>query len=195
MSNRTPRERFDYQSWFDRNVAKRAEAALAERDAAFAEKHAETPLIDLARYLVRKAELIRHTPSPCEVDGGAFIEERFGSWEAALQMAKLPPVRKTLQLRETGRFRAEKKVQEPLFYEESERKKKEKRARKAISHAAQQARLKEKKKLELEKKEARDAIARQREAERRAEKEVNSAEETESAVACAEVTPNQTETV
>lgn len=96
MSNRNPRERFDYQSWFDRNVAKRAEAALAERDAAFAEKYAETPLIDLARYLVRKAELIRHTPSPCEVDGGAFIEERFGSWEAALQMAKLPPVRKTL---------------------------------------------------------------------------------------------------
>lgn len=80
MSNRNPRERFDYQSWFDRNVAKRAEAALAERDAAFAEKYAETPLIDLARYLVRKAELIRHTPSPCEVDGGAFIEERFGSW-------------------------------------------------------------------------------------------------------------------
>lgn len=183
MSNRNPRERFDYQSWFDNNVAKRAEAALAERDAAFAEKHAETPLNELARYLARKAEVLRHTPSPCEVDGGAFIEQRFGSWDAALQMAKLPPVRKALRLRETGRYRAEKKIQEPLFFEESERKKKEKRAKAAVRRAAEEARLQEKKRLEREKKETRDAIARQREAERRAAQEP------------AETTPSQAETV
>lgn len=182
MSNRNPRERFDYQSWFDRNVAKRAEAALAERDAAFAEKHADTPLIDLARYLTRMAELMRHTPVPCEIDGGTFIEERFGSWDAALQMACLNPPKKVKPLKETGRFLKEKKIQAPLFYEESERKKREKRAKAAVRRAAQEARLQEKKRLEREKEEARDVIARQHEAEKAAQEP-------------AEITPSQTETV
>ena len=101
------------------------------------------------------------------MDGGAFIEQRFGSWEAALEMAELPPVRKVLQLKETARYRAEKKIQEPLFFEESERKKKEKRARSAIRRAAQEAKLKEKR--EREKKEARDTAACQREAEKAAQ--------------------------
>ena len=48
MSNRNPRERFDYKSWFERNVAKRTVAALEARDAEFAEKHADTPLAHLA---------------------------------------------------------------------------------------------------------------------------------------------------
>lgn len=183
MSNRNPRERFDYKSWFDSNVAKRAAATLAARDAAFAEEQADTPLEALAQYLVEEAEELRHTPAPCEVDGGAFIEQRFGSWEAALRMARLNPPKRIKPLKETGRFRAEKKIQEPLFFEESERKKKEKRAKAAVRRAAEEARLQEKKRLEREKKETRDAIARQREAERRAAQEP------------AETTPSQAETV
>ena len=169
MSNRNPRERFDYKSWFDRHVAERTAAALEARDAAFAEKHAGTPLRELALYLARCARTLRHSPAPCEVDGGAFIEQRFGGWDAALEMAHLRPPTKESKLKDTARYKREKVVQEPLFYEESERKKKAKRAKAAASHAAQQARLKEKKRLEQEKKEARDAAARQREIEKAAE--------------------------
>ena len=168
MSHRNPRERFDYKSWFERNVAKRTAAALEVRDAAFAEKYADTPLEELALYLVRRANMLGHTPVPCEIDGGTFIEERFGSWDAVLEMAHLRPPAKEPKLKDTARYKREKAVQEPLFYEESERKKKEKRAKAAASHAAQQARLKEKKRLEQEKKEARDAAARQREIEKAA---------------------------
>lgn len=168
MSHRNPRERFDYKSWFERNVAKRTVAALEARDAAFAEKHADTPLEELAQYLVRRANMLRHTPVPCEIDGGEFIEQRFGSWDAALEMAHLRPPVKEPKLKDTARYKREKAVQEPLFYEESERKKKAKRAKAAASHAAQQSRLKEKKRLEQEKKEARDAAARQREIEKAA---------------------------
>ena len=121
------------------------------------------------RNVSNRAELLRHTPSPCEIDGGTFIEERFGSWDAVLEMAHLRPPTKEPKLKDTARYKREKTVQEPLFYEESERKKKEKRAKAAASHAAQQARLKEKKRLEQEKKEARDAAARQREVEKAAE--------------------------
>ena len=169
MSNRNPRERFDYKSWFERNVAKRTVAALEARDAAFAEKHADTPLRELALYLARCARTLRHSPAPCEVDGGTFIEERFGSWDTVLEMAHLRPPIKEPKLKDTARYKREKAVQEPLFYEESERKKKAKRAKAAASHAAQQSRLKEKKRLEQEKKEARDAAARQREVEKAAE--------------------------
>ena len=168
MSNRNPRERFDYKSWFDRHVAERTAAALEARDAAFAEKHADTPLRELALYLARCARTLRHSPAPCEVDGGTFIEERFGSWDTVLEMAHLRPPIKEPKLKDTARYKREKAVQEPLFYEESERKKKEKRAKAAASHAAQQSRLKEKKRLEREKKEVRDAAARQREVEKAA---------------------------
>ena len=168
MSHFNPNQHFDVENWRDQKIAQRTKDALAARDAAFAEKHAETPLRELALYLARCARTLRHSPAPCEVDGGAFIEQRFGGWDAALQAACLPPAR-MMKLNSTARYRKERAVQEPLFYEESERRKKEKRAKAAASHAAQQARLKEKKRLEREKKEERDAISRQREIEKAVE--------------------------
>ena len=169
MSRFNPNQHFDVESWRDRQIAQRTKDALAARDAAFAEKHADTPLRELALYLTRCARTLRHSPAPCEVDGGTFIEERFGSWDAALEMARLRPPAKEPKLKDTARYKREKAVQEPLFYEESGRKKKAKRAKAAASHAAQQSRLEEKERLEQEKKEARDAAARQCEVEKAAE--------------------------
>ena len=166
MSHLNPNQHFDIESWRDRQIAQRTKDALAARDAAFAEKHAGTPLEELAQYLARRANMLRHTPVPCEIDGGTFIEERFGGWDAALELARLRPPAKEPKLKDTARYKREKAVQEPLFYEESARKKKAKRAKAAASHAAQQSRLEEKKRLEQEKKEARDAAARQREIEK-----------------------------
>lgn len=131
MSHRNPRERFDYKSWFERNVAKRTVAALEARDAAFAEKHADTPLEELAQYLVRRANMLRHTPVPCEIDGGEFIEQRFGSWDAALRAACLPPAR-MMKLNSTARYRKERAVQEPLFLAERKEKKRQKQIEKNL---------------------------------------------------------------
>ena len=169
MSHFNPNQHFDVESWRDRQIAQRTKDALAARDAAFAEKHADTPLRELALYLARCARTLRHSPAPCEVDGGTFIEERFGSWDAALEMARLRPPAKEPKLKDTARYKREKAVQEPLFYEESARKKKAKRAKAAARHAAQQSRLEEKERLEQETKEARDAAARQCEVEKAAE--------------------------
>lgn len=131
MSNRDPRQRFDYQNWLNGQVAERAKASLAARDAAFAEKHAETPLRELAQYLARCARTLRHSPAPCEVDGGAFIEQRFGSWDAALRAACLPPAR-TMKLNGTARYRRERAVQEPLFLAERKEKKRQKQIEKNL---------------------------------------------------------------
>ena len=131
MSHRNPRERFDYKSWFERNVAKRTVAALEARDAEFAEKHADTPLAHLAQYVGNRAELLRHTPSPCEIDGGTFIEQRFGSWDAALRAACLPPAR-MMKLNSTARYRKKRTVQEPLFLSERKEKKRQRQTEKNL---------------------------------------------------------------
>ena len=131
MSHRNPRERFDYKSWFERNVAKRTVAALEARDAEFAEKHADTPMAHLAQYVGNRAELLRHTPSPCEIDGGTFIEQRFGSWDAALRAACLPPAR-MMKLNSTARYRKKRTVQEPLFLSERKEKKRQRQTEKDL---------------------------------------------------------------
>ena len=131
MSHWDPNRKFDYNSWRDQQIAQRTKDALAVRDAAFAEKHAETPLRELAQYLARCACTLRHSPAPCEVDGGAFIEQRFGSWDAAMRAACLPPAR-MMKLNSTVRYRKERAVQEPLFLAERKEKKRQKQIEKNL---------------------------------------------------------------
>lgn len=131
MSHWDPNRKFDYNSWREQKIAQRTKDALAARDAAFAEKHAETPLRELAQYLARCARTLRHSPAPCEVDGGTFIEQRFGSWDAAMRAACLPPAR-TMKLNSTARYRKERAIQEPLFLAERKEKKHQKQIEKNL---------------------------------------------------------------
>ena len=158
MSNRNPRERFDYKSWFERNVAKRTVAALEARDAEFAEKHADTPLAHLAQYVGNRAELLRHTPSPCEIDGGTFIEQRFGSWDAAMRAACLPPAR-MMKLNGTARYRKERAIQEPLFLAERKEKKRQKQIEKNLQQGQLAHEKAVKRRAEREAAEAKKAAA------------------------------------
>lgn len=132
MSHWDPNRKFDYNSWREQKIAQRTKDALAARDAAFAEKHADTPLRELALYLARCARTLRHSPAPCEVDGGAFIEWRFGSWDAALRAACLPPTRTKAKLNGTARYRKERAIQEPLFLAERKEKKRQKQIEKNL---------------------------------------------------------------
>lgn len=97
---------------------------------------------------------------PSEVDGGTFIEQRFGSWAAAMAAARLPQPRSMRKLRDTARYKAEKVKQEPLFREErrqkrqrkleqSEQRKKEQAIKKRAERAAK-AEWAAKKKAEAE---------------------------------------------
>ena len=132
MSHWDPNRKFDYNNWSDQQIAQRTKDALAVRDPAFAEKHAGTPLRELALYLARCARTLRHSPAPCEVDGGAFIEQRFGSWDAALRAACLPPMRTKAKLNGTARYRKERAIQEPLFLAERKEKKRQKQIEKNL---------------------------------------------------------------
>ena len=170
MSHFNPNQHFDVENWREQKIAQRTKDALAAQDAAFAEKYAETPLRELAQYLTRCACTLRHSPAPCEIDGGAFIEQRFGSWDAALQSACLPPAR-MIKLNSTARYRKERAVQEPLFLAERKEKKRQKQIEKNLRQGQ---------------------LAHEKAVKRRAERE---AAEEKKAAAEKDTTPCQAETV
>ena len=158
MSHWDPNRKFDYNSWREQKTAQRTKDVLAARDAAFAEKHAGTPLRELALYLARCARTLRHSPAPCEVDGGAFIEQRFGSWDAALRAACLPPAR-MMKLNSTARYRKERAVQESLFLAERKEKKRQKQIEKNLRQGQQAHEKAVKRRAEREAAEAEKAAA------------------------------------
>ena len=132
MSNRDPRQRFDYQNWLNGQVAERAKASLTVRDAAFAENNAGVTRAALTQYLNVCAAALGHSPSPTEIDGGAFIEQRFGSWDNAMTAAGLPRPKTTPKLNNTLRYRMEKEKLLPLFLSERKEKKRQKQIEKNL---------------------------------------------------------------
>ena len=158
MSHWDPNRKFDYNNWCEQKIAQRTKDALAARDAEFAEKHADTPLAHLAQYVGNRAELLRHTPSPCEIDGGTFIEQRFGSWDAAMRAACLPPAR-MMKLNGTARYRKERAIQEPLFLAERKEKKRQKQIEKNLQQGQLAHEKAVKRRAEQEAAEAKKAAA------------------------------------
>ncbi len=132
MSHFNPNQHFDVENWRDRQIAQRTKDALAARDAAFAEKNAGTTRAARAQYLSVCAAALGHNPSPTEIDGGAFIEQCFGSWETAMTAVGLPVPRTMPKLNNTLRYRQEKAAQKPLFLVERAEKKRQKQEAKNL---------------------------------------------------------------
>lgn len=132
MSHFNPNQHFDVENWREQKIAQRTKDALAVRDAAFAEKNAGTTRAALAQDLSVCAAALGHSPSPTEIDGGAFIEQCFGSWETAMTAVGLPVPRTMPKLNNTLRYRQEKAAQKPLFLAERAEKKRQKQEAKNL---------------------------------------------------------------
>lgn len=78
------------------------------------------------------AAALGHSPSPTEIDGGAFVEQCFGSWETAMTAVGLPVPRTMPKLNNTLRYRQEKAAQKPLFLAERAEKKRQKQEAKNL---------------------------------------------------------------
>lgn len=63
---------------------------LALYETEFADLHAADTDAEILAYLLGWAERLKHSPNMCEVVGGKYIAERFGSWARALKLAGLP---------------------------------------------------------------------------------------------------------
>ena len=75
---------------YDATIKRMVREELEKQEQEFAEKRDSDSDEQLLAYLQFCANLLGHTPWPREIVGGRLLEKRFGSWENALQKAKLP---------------------------------------------------------------------------------------------------------
>ena len=64
--------------------------ALEAQEQEFIRNRSDDSEEQLLAYLRFCAQLLGHSPWPREIVGGSWMEERFGSWDAALTKANLP---------------------------------------------------------------------------------------------------------
>lgn len=85
--------------------------------------HAADTDEQLLTYLRQCAIHLGHTPWPREITGGSFIEQRFGTWKAALLKAKLPRPNIPDNLSGFARIQEERAKQEVLYRQKKAAKK------------------------------------------------------------------------
>ena len=118
---------FRGDEWYNRMMYKRVKDALALKERQFCLEHRDDTDGQLLAYLHTCAQAIGRTPFPAEVIGHGLISERFGSWNRALELAALEPVRGTPpKFTKRQIFRKELAVQQKLYRQEREAKRLEK---------------------------------------------------------------------
>ena len=80
----------DRQVIYQATIRRMVEEALTEKEKQFASDHTSNTNAQLAAYLRQSALELRHTPHAKEIVGWQYILERFGTWEKAIQAARLP---------------------------------------------------------------------------------------------------------
>ena len=108
---------------YEATIKRMVNAALEAQELEFNQNHGKDSNEQLLAYLGFCAQLLGHTPWPREIVGGSLIEARFGSWETALEEAKLS--KPTIPDKLTGfvRYREEVERQKVIYREKKAAKK------------------------------------------------------------------------
>ena len=122
------------QNIYEATIRRMVQEALEQQEADFRQQHAEDSDEQLIAYLRAWAIRKQHTPWPGEIVGGTFIEERFGSWNRVLALARLPVPRTVNQSASFARIKEETERQKELY-----RRKKAEKKQLAQKRLAQQA--------------------------------------------------------
>lgn len=123
-----------YEAAIKRMVAQ----AIEKQEREYLEAHQSDTDEQLLTYLRQYAIAIGHTPWPREIPGGFLIEQRFGTWQNALNSAKLPRPITPDNLMSFGRIKEEQARQETVY-----RQRKAEKKLRAQQRQAQQARNKQ----------------------------------------------------
>jgi len=108
----------DVDAWRERQINKRTQRYIEERDRAFQMAHATDTDAELREHVRKKARELHRMPHPLELQGGLFLRKRLGDWDALARSFGLEPVGKNqgrnayLSLRKTGEalFTAERRA-------------------------------------------------------------------------------------
>lgn len=115
---------------FENILRKRTEETLAEQQRTFEAIHRNDTDAELIAYLRSCAEAIGHAPNACEVIGGTYLHQRFGSWDRALRLAGLGRPGQAPEFQRRWIYKQEKQRQLDLHKAEKSRKQLEKQQRK-----------------------------------------------------------------
>ena len=111
--------------------------ALEAQEQAFATQHTLDSDEQLLIYLRQRSATLRHTPWPREIIGGNLIERRFGTWQAALCLAKLPLPNTPDKITVFIRYQEEAERQKVIYREKKAAKKQKAQQRQKVQKEKQ----------------------------------------------------------
>ena len=100
---------------YEATIKRMVNQALEAQEQEFASNRNSDSDEQLLDYLRFCASVLQHTPWPREIVGGSLIEQRFGTWEAALLKAKLPLPTTPDKVTGFARYQEETQRQKELY--------------------------------------------------------------------------------
>ncbi len=103
------------QNIYEATIRRMVQESLAQQEQDFRQQHAADTDAQLLKYLRACANRLHHTPWPGEIVGGSFIQERIGSWNRALVLARLPAPTTANQSKSFARIQNEIEKQKEIY--------------------------------------------------------------------------------
>lgn len=82
----------DIDAWRERQINKRTQRYIEDRNRAFQKAHAEDTDEELREYVRRQAMARKTMPHPLELPGGLYLRRRLGDWDQLALELGMPPV-------------------------------------------------------------------------------------------------------
>ena len=111
------------QNIYEAVIHRMVQEALDQQEQEFRQQHGADTEAQLLTYLRSCAVRLNHTPWPGEIVGGSCIQQRFGSWDRALTLARLPAPRTANQSQSFARVQEETERQKEKYRQQKVRKK------------------------------------------------------------------------
>ena len=103
------------QNIYEATIRRMVQQALEDQEQEFRAQHEKDTDAELLLYLCACAIRLHQTPWPGEILGGRLILKRFGSWERAVMLAKLPAPSGQNQQKNFARVREETERQKEIY--------------------------------------------------------------------------------
>ena len=111
------------QNIYEATIRRMVKEALEQQEQEFRQQHIKATDEQLLTYLRAWAIRKHHTPWPGEIIGGKYIQERLGSWNRALLLARLPAPKTANQSKSFARVREETEKQKEIYRQRKAEKK------------------------------------------------------------------------
>lgn len=108
---------------YEATIKRMVTQALEAQEQEFASSRGSDSDEQLLAYLCYCASILGHTPWPREIVGGSLIERRFGTWQDALNKAKLPLPSTPDKVTGFARYQEETERQKVLYRQKKAAKK------------------------------------------------------------------------